>query len=259
MKSRPVGVFDSGLGGISVLHTLMEYMPEEDYIFYGDSANAPYGTRSDEEVCALSEHVFNILLKKGAKAILIACNTATSAAAKKLRLQYPELPIVGMEPALKPAAENHKGGRIVVMATPVTLRRPKFAKLMARYAEESDIISLPCPDIVSYIEEGRLHDPELEDYVRERFEEIGGRPVDAVVLGCTHFPFAADIIQKAAGPQAVLYDGNLGTSRELRRRMERFGLLSHRDGRGTVTLLNSAGEEQIRRSEELLYMSPEDY
>lgn len=253
MHNGPVGVFDSGLGGISVLRCLLEIMPEENYIFYGDSANAPYGTRSDEEVCALSEQVFDRLLDMGAKAILIACNTATSAAAKKLRRQYPRLPIVGMEPALKPAAENHQGGRIVVMATPVTLRRQKFARLMARYAEDSEIISLPCPDIVSYIEQGRLQDPALEQYVQDRFASIGGSPVDAVVLGCTHFPFAAEIIQKAAGPQAVLYDGNLGTSRELRRRMDRCGLLTDRTGKGTVTLLNSAGQEQIRRSEELLY------
>lgn len=252
-------MFDSGLGGISVLRCLLSIMPEENFIFYGDSANAPYGTRSDDEVCALSERVFDDLLERGAKAILIACNTATSAAAKKLRLQYPALPIVGMEPALKPAAENHRGGRIVVMATPVTLRRPKFAKLMANYAEDSDIISLPCPDIVSYIEQGRLHDPGLEAYVRDRFGSIGGKPVDAVVLGCTHFPFAAGIIQEAAGPQAVLYDGNLGTARELRRRMDRCGLLTDRAGKGTVEILNSAGPEQIRRSEELLYMEAERF
>ena len=253
MNNGPVGIFDSGLGGLSVLRCLLQVMPEENYIFYGDSANAPYGTRSDEEVYDLSVHVFEELLSRGARAIVIACNTATSAAAKRLRLTYPKLPIVGMEPALKPAAEAHRGGRIVVMATPVTLRRPKFARLMEKYSRESEIISLPCPEIVNYVEHGKLHDEGLREYVQERFASIGDKPADAVVLGCTHFPFAADIIREAAGPQAELFDGNMGTARELRVRMSKWGVPASRTGRGHVEILNSAGEGQIELSRKLLY------
>ena len=151
-KDAPIGVFDSGVGGISVLRKMISLMPNENYIYYGDSANAPYGDRSDEEVLSLTENVFDYLLSEGVKGIVVACNTATSVAVRRLRGRYPDLPIVGIEPAIKPAAKNHEGGRIVVMATSVTLRRPKFAHLMESFRQSAEIISMACPSIVDFVE-----------------------------------------------------------------------------------------------------------
>ena len=243
MKNAPIGVFDSGVGGISVLRKAVEVLPNEKFIYYGDSANAPYGTKSDDEVYALTEHVFETLLGMGAKAILVACNTATSVAVRKLRSKYPDLPLVGIEPAIKPAAENHTGGRIVVMATSVTLRRPKFEKLMDKYRQDSEIIPMPCPGLVEFIEKDNMDSPDMMEFLRVRFDELGDKPADAVVLGCTHYPFIRRQIAEIAGPQATLYDGSLGTARELRRRIEAAGLLADEGSVGDVKIINSAGAE----------------
>ncbi len=251
MNNGPVGVFDSGLGGISVLREIKKIMPDEKYIFYGDSLNAPYGTRTDEDVFGLTHCVFEKLMNKGVKAVVIACNTATSVAVRRLRAEYPDVPVIGIEPAIKPAAEQNRGGRVVVMATPVTLRRPKFVNKMNIYSEIAEIIPMPAPEIVEYVESGRLHDEGLEIYVKGLFSRLDGRPADAVVLGCTHFPFASDIIRKAAGPQAKLYDGSAGTARELRRRMIENDLLCDGTEESTVEIINSAGEEQAELSRKL--------
>ncbi len=269
-KDAPIGVFDSGIGGVSVLRKMISLMPDENYIYFGDSANAPYGDKPDSEVFRLSENVFEMLLEKGAKGIVVACNTATSVAVRKMRGKYPELPIVGIEPAIKPAAEHHEGGRIVVMATSVTLRRPKFAKLLESFRDRAEIIAMPCPSLVEYIENDRTNEPELMEYLMKKFSRFSDRPADAVVLGCTHYPFIADKIQEAAGPQAVLYDGSDGVAREIRRRLAEKDLLKvgetdceqgrpadsgHppvRKHRGNVEILNSAGESQIRLTKRLL-------
>lgn len=245
MNDGPIGVFDSGLGGISVLRELKKVIPEEDYIFYGDSKNAPYGVRSDEEIYALSHHVFDELMKREAKAIVVACNTATSVAVRKFRAERPDVPVIGMEPAIKPAAEQNPGGRVVVMATPVTLRREKFARLVDRFRGMAEILPLPSPEIVRYVESGRLHDEGLRGYIRGLFDSLGDeRKVDAVVLGCTHFPFVSDLIREAAGPQAKLYDGNRGTAEELLRRLKERNLLSPLKKTWSVEILNSAGDGQ---------------
>ena len=266
----PIGVFDSGIGGISVLKKMISLMPEEDYIYFGDSANAPYGDKPDSEVLRLSESVFDLLLSKGAKGIVVACNTATSVAVRKMRGRYPDLPIVGIEPAIKPAAEQNRGGRIVVMATSVTLRRPKFARLMESFRDQAEIIAMPCPSLVEYIENDRTDDPALMEYLMKKFSRFADHPADAVVLGCTHYPFIADKIRRAAGPQAVLYDGSDGVAREIRRRLAEKNLLKdaaadlerkkalercgagHSGIGGNIEILNSAGENQIRLTRRLL-------
>ncbi len=263
-NDAPIGVFDSGVGGVSVLKKMISLMPDENYIYFGDSANAPYGDKPDSEVFRLSENVFEMLLSKGAKGIVVACNTATSVAVRKMRGKYPLLPIVGIEPAIKPAAEHHEGGRIVVMATSVTLRRPKFEKLLASFRDRAEIIAMPCPSLVEYIENDRTDEPELMEYLMKKFSRFSDHPADAVVLGCTHYPFIADKIQKAAGPQAVLYDGSDGVAREIRRRLAEKDLLIREEAsaqdscaapvqhRGTVEILNSAGASQIQLTKRLL-------
>lgn len=246
MNNGPVGVFDSGMGGLSVLKALTEVIPTESYLYYGDSQNAPYGVRSDEEVYELSCNAFEELISRGAKAIVVACNTATSVAILQLRAKYPRIPVIGMEPAIKPAVEQNPDSRVVVMATPVTLRGAKFSRLMERFSDKAEIISMPSPEIVRYVEEGRLHDEELKQYVRGLFDDLeGDKPVEAVVLGCTHFPFAAHVIREAAGPEARLYDGNRGTAEELLRKLRMYDLLSDGESASKVEILNSAGQEKI--------------
>ncbi len=251
-RHAPIGVFDSGVGGISVLRKIISLMPNENYIYYGDSANAPYGDRSDEDVYELTERVFETLLSKGAKGIVVACNTATSVAVRRLRSRYPELPIVGIEPAIKPAVENHEGGRVIVMATPVTLRRPKFEHLMESFRSRAEIIAMPCPRIVEFVEGDDGDSPEMMSYLMKKFERFSDHPADAVVLGCTHYPFIADQIQAAAGPQAVLYDGSEGVARELRRRLAEKELLAEADHSLNIEILNSEGSEKVALTKRLL-------
>lgn len=252
-RLSPIGVFDSGVGGISVLKRIIELMPNERYIYYGDSANAPYGAKTDEEVYVLTENVFHRLLDMGAKAVVIACNTATSVAVRKFRLKYPDIPIVGIEPAIKPAAENHKGGRIVVMATAVTLRRRKFAELMEKYTQDAEIIPVPCPGLVNFVEQDRMDSQEMMDYLKERFDPLSDRPIDAVVLGCTHYPFIAEQIREVAGSGAVLYSGGAGVARELKRRIEEKDLLNQiKHGKIDIEIINSGGQELVDLSKRLL-------
>ncbi|MCI8514666.1 MAG: glutamate racemase [Lachnospiraceae bacterium] len=248
-REKPIGVFDSGLGGISVLRELVKIMPNEDYIYFGDSKNAPYGTKTSEEVWELTSHTFRYLLKRGVKAVVIACNTATSAAVRRLRQEYPEIPIVGIEPALKPAVLYRENSRVVVMATPMTLRREKFRLLMAKYEDRADIRPLPCPGLMEFIEKGILTGPELDGYLTDLFLPLRSEPIDSVVLGCTHYPFIREEILKVLGGGTVLFDGGEGTARELRRRVLLRGLGSERTSEGRVAFENSLpGEEMKRRA-----------
>lgn len=238
--ARPIAVMDSGVGGISVLREMVRIMPQEDFIFFGDSANAPYGTKKTEFVRDLTiEHV-NTFLERGAKAIAIACNTATAAALKDLRQLYPELPLVGIEPALKPAVEQNPGGRILVMATPMTIREEKFNRLLSRFEDQAIIYPLACPGLMDYVEAGKFDHPDLYKFLEELLWDYRNGEVDAVVLGCTHYPFVRKAIAKVLGPQVEIFDGAAGTARELKRRIEEAGLL-HQDQnhQGRVVFENS--------------------
>jgi glutamate racemase len=246
-----IGVFDSGVGGISVLRHLVRLMPQERFLYLGDSANAPYGTKSREEVCALSFAVAEKLLSRGIKALVVACNTATSAAIIQLRQAYPELIVVGIEPALKLAADRFPGGKLGVMATPMTLREEKFAALLQRFSHSGSIYTFPAPGLVELVERGEADSPEAEALLREILGAYAGE-LDALVLGCTHYPFAAGAISRVLGEKTVLLDGGEGTARETKRRLAEAGLL-RTAGTGEVIIENSAADEAlIRLSHQLL-------
>lgn len=244
MDHRPIAVFDSGLGGLSVLRELVRRLPEENFLYFGDSANAPYGSRSTEEIREMTLRHASALFAQGCKALVIACNTATSASIEALRATYPDRIIIGIEPALKLAVKRHPGGRILVMATEATLREHKFAALMQEYAGNCQIVKCPCPGLVEFVERGELHSAALTARLRE---ELGGALTlspDAIVLGCTHFPFLSDAIRAVVGPLPELLDGADGTARETERRLREDGLL--RTGTaGTVTLTNSLPSPEI--------------
>ena len=240
MENRePIGVFDSGVGGISVLRELVRLMPNENYLYLGDCKYAPYGTKSLEEVRSLTIHNVEKLLGKGAKSIVVACNTATSAAVAVLRKKYPDLPLVGIEPAIKPAVLHNPCGKIVVMATPMTLRQEKFQNLMGRYESQAQIIPLPCPGLMEFVERGDLDGDDLQKYLTELLWDFREEKIDAIVLGCTHYPFAKKMISKVAGAEVAIFDGGNGTAREMKRRLEEAELLSDSEDKGTVGFFNS--------------------
>lgn len=240
--TAPVGVFDSGVGGLSVLGEAVRQLPNEDFIYFGDTAHAPYGVRSREEVRRLAFAVVERLLKAGAKAVVIACNTATAEAAAELRAAYP-VPIIGMEPALKPAALLDRRGVRLVMATPGTLQSEKYARLYAQYGQ--DAVSLPCPGLMEFVERGDRSSEDLRAYLTKLFDPFREREIAAVVLGCTHYSFIRPFISTLLPKGTPILDGNAGTVRQLRRRLEETGMLNPGPQPGRVTLETSGGEDAL--------------
>ena len=233
-----IAVFDSGVGGISVLRHLLKQLPGERFVYFGDSANAPYGSRPTEEVRALTlAAVEKLLAEYPLKALVIACNTATAAAVKDVRAAHPELIVVGIEPALKVAADHFPGGRVGVLATEVTLREEKFDTLLHRFDENVTIYKIPASGLVELVEKGMVDTPQTEALLKKVLKPYLGR-LDAVVLGCTHYPFVKNAIRRVLGEAVVLLDGGEGTARETRRRLEAAGLLEN--GSGEVILRNSS-------------------
>lgn len=242
-KELPIGVFDSGLGGLSVLAHLRQVMPNEKYLYFGDSKNAPYGTRGHDEIEKLTLSAANKIVESGVKALVIACNTATSICVSRLREIYRDIPVIGLEPALKPAVENSRGGKIVVLATPATLSEEKFKKLMAKYGKGFDVIPLAAPGLVEFVESGEIDSIEAREYLEMLFAPFEKGSVESVVLGCTHFPFISKLIEEVS-ECSVTYDGGKGAALETKRRLETLGLLSS-NGCGNTIIENSLGTDEI--------------
>lgn len=237
---RPIGIFDSGLGGISVLKEAVHLMPNEHFIFYGDNENAPYGTKTQEQIDSCVQNVVNHLLQRDVKALLIACNTATAASAKRLRSEL-TIPVIGMEPALKPAHELRHGGQILVLATPATLHMDKFLHLMELYGEGA--VPVEGYGIVECVEDGQVRGERILSVLHGLLDEHLKKKTDAIVLGCTHYPLIREALAQVA-PGVPLIDGNLGTVRQLRRVLERDGLLCPPGEPGGYEL-HTTGDEAI--------------
>ena len=246
-----IAVFDSGVGGISVLRQLRRIMQDENYLYFGDSANAPYGSRSTEDVrrltLAAAERIF---ASYPVKALVVACNTATSAAIGLLREKYPEKIIIGIEPAVKLAADLFPGGHIGVMATEVTLREEKFDILAHRFDTQCTVTRIPAPGLVQFIEANRRDANETKAFLRQLLAPYIGK-LDALVLGCTHYPFVKHNIQQIMGPQTEVLHGGEGTARQTQQRLAMAGLLH--EGPGSMTILNSSADPRfVERCYELL-------
>ena len=236
-KEDYIAVFDSGVGGISVLRQLRKLMPGENYIYYGDSANAPYGSRTTEDVRTLTMAAAEKLVTEyPVKALVVACNTATAAAIGQLREKYSDLIVIGIEPAVKLAADHFPGGRLGVMATDVTLREEKFDLLMHRFDRECTITKIPAPGLVQLIEAGKSDTPETDALLHQILDPYVGK-LDALVLGCTHYPFVSRRIGMVLGPGTMLLHGGKGTARETKRRLETAGLLQ--EGTGRIRIISS--------------------
>ena len=235
-----IGLFDSGVGGVSVLHTARRILPNEHFLYYGDNGHAPYGPKPLEEIRRLSAESVGVLLDRGVKAVVIACNTATSAYAEILRAEL-KLPVIGMEPALKPAQEARHGGESLVLATQATLTLPKFQRLMKRYGDH--VIPVVGRGLVELVEAGKADSPETEAALRELLGKYVGRSIDSVVLGCTHYPFLAGAIRRMF-PEAELFDGRTGTCMRLKHLLEAGGLRS-KGTEGSVEFLTSGDASTI--------------
>ena len=240
----PIGVFDSGLGGLSTLMELKKRLPSEDFIYYGDFANAPYGSKSAEDVRALAYECTRRLLERGVKALVIACNTATSAAAKQLREDFGFLPIIGAEPALKPAVLHKNGSRVLVLATEMTLSEEKFKNLCAQYSTAADIVPLACPGLADKVEMGITDPSELCPFLEELIRPAMSKRPDAVVLGCTHYPFVADAISRIVGQDVPLFDGNVGIANECARRLENINLIRSGNNIGKTEITGSGVDRE---------------
>ena len=214
--NRPIGVMDSGMGGLSVVRTLRKHLPDEKLIFWGDNKHAPYGVHTQQEILELTWDIVNKILERDVKAIVIACNTATSAAAADLREKL-DIPVLGLEPALKPAVEFAGKAPVAVLATPATLRLEKYQKLLERFGHNT--VSLPCPELVEFVEEGDTGSDKVVKYIADKLEPYKDG-LKALVLGCTHFVWLREAAGKAA-PGVEIFDGNEGLARYLKFRLER--------------------------------------
>lgn len=248
-----IAVIDSGVGGVSVLKELIKIMPYENYIYLSDSANAPYGGKSME---AVREIVFNnveFLLKKDIKALVIACNTATGAAAGSLREHYPFIPVIGIEPAVKPASHDRENANVLVMATELTLKQPNFQKLLIKFSDEANIYPLPCPGLMEIVEDGELEGERVDNYLKNLFSSINKNKIDCVVLGCTHYPHIKKAILNAFEGNVSIFDGGEGTAKETKRRLMNEGLLSDVNNKGEVQFIDTADDkEKISLAKRLL-------
>lgn len=249
---RPVGFFDSGVGGISVLKTAFTLMPGENYIYYGDNANAPYGEKSEDDIKSLSLAAGRFLFDKGVKAIVIACNTATSAAVKLMREEF-NIPVISMEPAVRPALSAAKDGKILVLATAATVTQQRYLSLIDRLGANDRTISVGCSGLVEMIEKGQTGEREVHEYLKKRLSGIKDVKIDAVVIGCTHYSFVSghikSYIDKTYSADCGVFDGKEGTAAQLRR------ILDENDMRcqsgGGINFFSSGGDGCIRKFHEM--------
>lgn len=223
--SAPIGVFDSGVGGLSVLRDIRAALPNEDLLYIADSGNIPYGSKTPEFIQARSLRMTDFLIARGVKAIVIACNTATAAAASFLRARF-TLPVVAMEPAVKPAAAATRSGVVGVLATVGTLKSAQVAALLERFGQEIEVVLQPCPGLVEQIEAGDLQGPATRALVERFTQPLIDQGADTIVLGCTHYPFVRPLIADVAGPDVALIDTGAAVARQLRRVLAQQGLLN---------------------------------
>lgn len=251
MSERPVGVFDSGLGGASVLREALRLLPNENYIYYGDNKNAPYGDKSDDDITGLTMACIDKLMAMDVKAILIACNTATAASVSRVRqlMNRYSMPIISIEPAIKPACALPGTGKVFMTATLATTRLNRYLALQARMPDPSRVVNIPCPGIVERVEAGIFDDDAYDDLFDRYFAPYAGTEVDAIVLGCTHYPFIKGAFARNAKRYlrggCTLIDGSVGTVRQLGRVLDRYKLRNPR-GAGLVDF-HTSGDEAVLR------------
>lgn len=249
---RPIGVFDSGAGGLSVLREIRAAMPHEDLFYVADTAHIPYGDKPATFIEARAIAITEFFRGRGAKAVVVACNTASGVALDALRARF-LLPIVGMEPAVKPAAQRTRSGVIGVLATRQTLASNKFANLLTRFGKNVTVHVQPCAGFVEQVEAGKLADAETRDLVARYVRPLLQRGADVLVLGCTHYPFLRPLIEEVAGPDVAVLDPNAAVARELARRLELNKLSASAVRQGTEKFWSSAPSAHTKSVMALLW------
>lgn len=244
-RQQPIGIFDSGVGGLSVMAEIAAQLPHEDVLYFADSGHCPYGPRPLAEVRKFSSAIVDFLIRQEAKLIVVACNTASAAALSPLRQQFSIL-IVGMEPAVKPAVEATQSGVVGVLATPATFQGELFASLLDRYAGSVTVIPQICAGLVEQVEAGRLDGPETEARLRSCLEPLLARGADALVLGCTHYPFLRPLIQRIAGDAIEVIDPSPAVARQTGRVLEREGLLNPKSESGEYRFYTNGNAHAFR-------------
>ena len=244
--THPIGVFDSGVGGLSVLHAICKELPNESVTYFGDQRHVPYGLRSLEEVREYSKAITKFLFDQGAKIIVVACNTASAAALHFLRQEFPNLSFVGMEPAVKPAAENTHTGIVGVLATPTTFQGALYASVVERFANNVILLENTCPGLVQQIERGALDDNETRAILVAALHPMVDRGIDTVVLGCTHYPFVIPLIQKIVGPEVRVIDPAPAVARQAARLLDSAGKRAAGPKPGTVRFFTSGDATRFK-------------
>lgn len=234
----PIGVFDSGVGGLSVMAEIVRQLPHEDILYFADSAHCPYGPRPQKEIQRLSQAIVRFLLGQGAKIIVVACNTASAAALVHLRENFPDVPLVGMVPPVKPAASLTSRGVIGVLATPATFQGALFADVVGKFAEEVELVTQVCPGLVELVERGEVAGPQVEGSLRRYLQPMLERGVDTLVLGCTHYPFLVPTIQRIMGQEVTIIDPAPAVARQTGRVLAEQAVLNPQ-GRGDRTFFTS--------------------
>jgi len=246
MNTAPIGIFDSGVGGLSVLGAIKQLLPEEDILYLADQYHVPYGTRSIENVRNYAVGITHFLLGEGAKVIVVACNTASAAALFYLREAFPKIPFVGMEPAVKPAAESTCSGVVGVLATPATFQGELYASVVERFANGIDVVQDTCPGLVTQIENGELFSPETRKILEDALHPMIEKGVDRVVMGCTHYPFVIPLIQEIVGPEVEVIDPAPAVARQTRRVLKTRGLLKSDGVPGKVHPMTTGESAQLK-------------
>jgi len=257
MSGSPIGVFDSGVGGLSVLREIRRELPAEDLIYVADSGYAPYGDRAEDYVRGRAVAIMEFLRAQNVKAVVVACNTATGIAVDALRARYTE-PIVAIEPAVKPAAAQTHSNVVGVLATTQTLAGQRFAKLVSTHAGDVEVLTQACPGLVEQVERGALTGSSTRALVERYLRPLIDKGADTIVLGCTHYPFVSDVIREVAGSSVGIIDSAGPVARELRRRLHVNDLLAAESRTGTETFWTTGSPEQVAPVVEQLWSSKVD-
>lgn len=255
-ENNPIGVFDSGIGGLSVLQEIHRLLPNENLIYVGDSAHAPYGDRSAEHVRERSQSIADFLLKKNAKSVVIACNTATAEAASLLR-ETLDIDVIGMEPAIKPAVELSKSGVIGVLATQRTIDSERLLGLTERYAKDKHVLAQACPGLVEQVEQGELNSKATDTLLRKYIEPLLSQGADALILGCTHYPFLLPAIRKITGDKIEILETGRPVASQLKRILKKNQLINHQENdKVKISFYNSSNNLRHHQTMQTLWDKP---
>lgn len=244
---RPIGIFDSGVGGLSVLREIQGGYPAENLIYIADQNHVPYGNRSRYEVLGYSEGITRYLLSREAKLIVVACNTASAVGLAELRKKFPDLPFVGLEPAVKPAAESTSSGVVGVLATPATFQGELYASTVERFARGVKILQDTCPGLVDQIEESKIDHPETREILERALTPMLEAGVDEIVMGCTHYPFVIPLIREIVGDKIRVIDPAPAIARQAGRLLEQFDLKTAGDNAGETIFLTTGDPIKMER------------